>query len=99
MTCKLLGPLFIGQLTYGSRRYVHLGFRAPKELLARDRLRAIWAIERVRHPLLSARIVTGSDVGIVEYEYDRPGSAKDALEKAGEELDVKESTKEGTSNN
>ncbi|KAF8600440.1 hypothetical protein BDV93DRAFT_538724 [Ceratobasidium sp. AG-I] len=74
--------------------YVHLGFRAPKELLERDRLQAIWAIERARHPLLSARIVPGSDVGFAEFEYSRPGSAKEALGRAGEELDVRQGSKD-----
>jgi hypothetical protein len=36
-------------------RYLHLGFNAPQYLLKRDRVRAVWAILRLRHPLLSSK--------------------------------------------
>ena len=36
------------------RRYLHLGFNAPAHLVSRPRVRSVWAILRLRHPLLSA---------------------------------------------
>jgi hypothetical protein len=37
-------------------RYLHLGFRAPTHLMARERVRVVWAILRQRHPLLAATV-------------------------------------------
>ena len=37
-------------------RYLHLGFRAPEHLMERSRVSLVWAILRVRHPLLAARV-------------------------------------------
>ena len=37
-----------------SFRYLHLGFKAPERLVTRARVRAVWAILRLRHPLLAA---------------------------------------------
>ena len=42
------GYSFLGE------RYLHLGFNAPEHLVTRERVRAVWAILRLRHPLLAA---------------------------------------------
>jgi len=39
------------------RRYLHLGFLAPEHLVRRARVRMVWAILRVRHPLLASKVV------------------------------------------
>lgn len=38
-------------------RYLHLGFRAPEDLVKRSRVALVWAILRLRHPLLASRVV------------------------------------------
>jgi len=37
-------------------RYLHIGFRAPPELVERERVRSVWTILRIRHPLLASKI-------------------------------------------
>jgi len=34
--------------------YLHLGFRAAEDMVDRSRIRAVWALLRLRHPLLAA---------------------------------------------
>jgi hypothetical protein len=41
-------------------RYLHLGFKAPKSRMLRRRVRAVWAILRMRHPLLVSKVVMRS---------------------------------------
>jgi hypothetical protein len=41
-------------------RYLHLGFKAPKSRTLRRRVRAVWAILRMRHPLLASKVVMRS---------------------------------------
>jgi hypothetical protein len=41
-------------------RYLHLGFKAPKSRMLRRRVRAVWAILRMRHPLLASKVVMRS---------------------------------------
>ncbi|KAG8734159.1 hypothetical protein FRC10_011926 [Ceratobasidium sp. 414] len=81
-------------LTWIYARYLHLGFRAPAHLLDPTRLATIWAIQRAKHPLLAAGLVTGSDVGTVQFEYTRPNSVEAAITMARSELDVGESSKD-----
>ena len=38
-------------------RYLHIAFDAPLRLLHHARVRLVWAILRLRHPLLSAEVV------------------------------------------
>lgn len=42
-------------LTIIPRRYLHLGFKAKAAVAKRSRVCAVWAILRLRHPLLCAR--------------------------------------------
>ena len=37
-------------------RYLHLGFRAPSHLVERSHVSLVWAIMRVRHPLLASKV-------------------------------------------
>lgn len=37
-------------------RYLHLGFKAPERLCRKARVRAVWAIMRMRHPLLASKV-------------------------------------------
>ena len=37
-------------------RYLHLGFRSPERILVWRRVRAVWAVLRMRHPLLASRV-------------------------------------------
>ncbi|QRV78000.1 hypothetical protein RhiJN_06015 [Ceratobasidium sp. AG-Ba] len=73
--------------------YLHLGFRAPPSVVSPDRLAAVWAIQRARHPLLAARIVSES-VEDVRFEYARAASATDAINDAQHQMDVRTSTKD-----
>lgn len=43
-------------LTACSYRYLHLGFKAPARLVRRSRVCTVWAILRIRHPMLCARV-------------------------------------------
>ncbi|KAG9082585.1 hypothetical protein FS749_006742, partial [Ceratobasidium sp. UAMH 11750] len=74
--------------------YLHLGFRAPGHLLDPARLSAVWAIQRARHPLLAARLGTGSDVGTFHFAYARPSSVEEAMTMARGELDIREGSKD-----
>lgn len=44
-------------LTPPDDRYLHLGFTSPKHLVLRARVRTVWAILRMRHPLLASKVV------------------------------------------
>lgn len=37
-------------------RYLHLGFRSPTHLVERGRVSLVWAIMRLRHPLLASKV-------------------------------------------
>jgi hypothetical protein len=39
------------------RRYLHLGFIAPEHVVRRARVRLVWAILRIRHPLLASKVL------------------------------------------
>ncbi|KAI0706097.1 hypothetical protein BC835DRAFT_1260804 [Cytidiella melzeri] len=61
--------------------YLHLGFRASKHTADRSRVRAIWAILRLRHPLLAANVrMHGYDD--VRFVYKAPSSSHDLLDDA-----------------
>ncbi|PIL31758.1 hypothetical protein GSI_06462 [Ganoderma sinense ZZ0214-1] len=58
--------------------YLHLGFKANASVAKRSRVCAVWAILRLRHPLLCARAEM-HDYDDVRFVYDAPSSAEDAL--------------------
>lgn len=37
-------------------RYLHLGFRAPSHLVEQSRVSLVWAIMRLRHPILASKV-------------------------------------------
>ena len=41
-------------------RYLHIGFNAPEHLVERARVRLVWGILRVRHPLLACTVTMHS---------------------------------------
>lgn len=53
-----MDPLVLVVYSYVVRngRYLHLGFRASGYLVRRSRVSLVWAILRVRHPLLASKI-------------------------------------------
>ena len=50
------------------RRYLHLGFKAPERIAKRSRVCTVWAILRLRHPMLCARAEL-YDYGDVRFMY------------------------------
>ncbi|CAE6470327.1 unnamed protein product [Rhizoctonia solani] len=74
--------------------YLHLGFRAPPELISPRRVHAIWAIQRLRHPLLASRISTGPDVSCARFEYDAPATVDEAIQLAAGESSFTPSSKD-----
>ncbi|KAH7322044.1 hypothetical protein B0J17DRAFT_723724 [Rhizoctonia solani] len=65
--------------------YLHLGFHAPLELVTPSRVHAIWAAQRLKHPLLASRITPGLDVSSVRFEHTVPASVEEAIQLAAEE--------------
>ncbi|KIK97547.1 hypothetical protein PAXRUDRAFT_763851 [Paxillus rubicundulus Ve08.2h10] len=58
--------------------YLHLGFDAPEQLVHRARVHTVWAILRVRHPLLASKVVI-RNYDDVRFIYTPPQSPEDAL--------------------
>jgi hypothetical protein len=73
--------------------YLHLGFRASAQLVQRTRVRAVWAILRVRHPLLASKVVM-RDYDAVSFVYTSPRSSDEALMIADENLEYRSATKD-----
>ncbi|QRW20465.1 hypothetical protein RhiXN_09440 [Rhizoctonia solani] len=72
--------------------YLHLGFQAPPELISPQRVHAIWAVQRLRHPLLASR-VNAPDASCARFEYDIPATVDEALRLAAEESSLTSSSK------
>lgn len=51
-----VSALFGGVQPLKSARYLHLGCRAPPCLVERQRVASVWAVMRIRHPLLGAKV-------------------------------------------
>jgi len=75
-------------------RYLHLGFTAPERLVTRARVCTVWAILRLRHPLLACKI-SMNDYDDVRFVYHPPKSAEDAFAEAGKQMDCTSQTKDG----
>ncbi|TFK56647.1 hypothetical protein OE88DRAFT_1640541 [Heliocybe sulcata] len=70
--------------------YLHLGFKAPEHLATRARVSTVWAIMRVRHPLLAARVEMQEGVyDDIRFVYTPPTSVEDALLDASENLEYR----------
>ncbi|KZT02437.1 uncharacterized protein LAESUDRAFT_738728 [Laetiporus sulphureus 93-53] len=68
--------------------YLHIGFNAPEHLVRRARVCTVWAILRLRHPLLAARAEM-HDYDDVRFVYDAPSSPENAFSGADENLDFR----------
>ncbi|KAI3622817.1 hypothetical protein WG66_015716 [Moniliophthora roreri] len=65
--------------------YLHLGFHAPEHIARRSRVSLVWAILRLRHPLL-ASAVSMKNYDDIKFVYECPSSVEDALERANDNL-------------
>ncbi|KAL6310142.1 hypothetical protein BKA93DRAFT_722468 [Sparassis latifolia] len=68
--------------------YLHLGFHAPARLTRRARVRAVWGILRLRHPLLAAQVQM-HDYDDVRFIYSAPSSPDDVLTDADATLEYR----------
>ncbi|KAI9460527.1 hypothetical protein BJY52DRAFT_1203761 [Lactarius psammicola] len=77
--------------------YLHLGFKSPERIMVWGRVRAAWAILRMRHPLLASRVVM-RDYDDVRFVYTPPLSPEQALAEAGGQLEYRHQTKDDDDN-
>lgn len=73
--------------------YLHIGFNAPDRLMERARVRLVWGILRVRHPLLACT-VTMHSYEDVRFVYTPPLTFQDVLTDADRNLEYKSVTKD-----
>ncbi|KAF9245806.1 hypothetical protein BU15DRAFT_40570 [Melanogaster broomeanus] len=73
--------------------YLHLGFDAPEQLVRRARVRAVWAILRVRHPLLASKVIA-HNYEDVRFMYTPPLSPEDALLDAETNIEHRDASKD-----
>ncbi|KAI8990453.1 hypothetical protein BD414DRAFT_483694 [Trametes punicea] len=73
--------------------YLHLGFKAPQRVTRRARVSTVWAILRLRHPLLCARAEM-HDYDDVRFIYVAPESAEDAYRDADSNLEYRSQAKD-----
>ncbi|KAH8099348.1 hypothetical protein BXZ70DRAFT_1000890 [Cristinia sonorae] len=73
--------------------YLHLGFRAADNFVAPARVRAVWAILRLRHPLLCASVQM-HDYDDIRFVYDAPVSPEDLLRDADANIEYRTQTKD-----
>ncbi|KAF8899028.1 hypothetical protein BD779DRAFT_1607630 [Infundibulicybe gibba] len=74
--------------------YLHLGCRAPAHLVQNYRVGLVWAILRLRHPLLASQVKM-HDHADVKFVYTLPQSVEDALNNAGLALEYRAQSKDG----
>ncbi|KAI0785040.1 hypothetical protein C8Q75DRAFT_723299 [Abortiporus biennis] len=68
--------------------YLHLGFSAPDHVVSRSRVRTVWAILRMRHPLLAAHAEM-HDYDDVRFVYTVPRSTNELLSNADANLEYR----------
>ncbi|PPQ78049.1 hypothetical protein CVT25_015594 [Psilocybe cyanescens] len=73
--------------------YLHLGCRAPSYLIERRRVSLVWAIMRVRHPLLASKVKMANYDDIV-FAYDAPQSPNQAIRDANQALEYRSQSKD-----
>ncbi|KAI6163872.1 hypothetical protein EDD17DRAFT_1475849 [Pisolithus thermaeus] len=73
--------------------YLHIGFDAPAHLVQRPRVRLVWAILRMQHPLLSCSVAMHSYED-VRFVYTPPLTPQDALDDADNNLEYKPVSKD-----
>ncbi|TFK36994.1 hypothetical protein BDQ12DRAFT_736718 [Crucibulum laeve] len=72
--------------------YLHLGCHGPIALVERPRICLIWAVLRLRHPLLASKIEM-RDYNDIKFIYDTPQSVEAVL--ADADANLEQSTKNG----
>ncbi|EJD40848.1 hypothetical protein AURDEDRAFT_69593 [Auricularia subglabra TFB-10046 SS5] len=73
--------------------FVHIGFHAPPALFTLERVSAVWAILRTRHPLLGARIDPRS-YDDVRFMYSPPKSPDAAIQSAQDNMEFRIQSKD-----
>ncbi|KAH7916416.1 hypothetical protein BJ138DRAFT_1121796 [Hygrophoropsis aurantiaca] len=73
--------------------YLHLGFDAPEHMIQCARVRVVWAILRIRHPLLASKVIM-HDYDDVRFVFTPPQSPEDALINADYNLEYKLASKD-----
>ncbi|TFK30927.1 hypothetical protein FA15DRAFT_662997 [Coprinopsis marcescibilis] len=73
--------------------YLHLGFRAPVDLVTSSRVRLIWAILRQRHPLLAAKVRMNGYEDIT-FEYQPIQIVDDSIAEAETALEFRTQNKD-----
>ncbi|KAG6814136.1 hypothetical protein H0H92_002131 [Tricholoma furcatifolium] len=73
--------------------YLHLGCYAPPHLVGRERVRLVWALLRIRHPLLASKIEMHS-YDDIRFVYAPPHSSENALDDAGNNMEYRVQTKD-----
>lgn len=73
--------------------YLHLGCNAPAHILELERIRLVWAILRIRHPLLASKVDMHS-YNDVKFVYVPPHSAENALSNAKNNVEYRTQTKD-----
>ncbi|KAI5897999.1 uncharacterized protein SCHCODRAFT_02610836 [Schizophyllum commune H4-8] len=73
--------------------YLHLGFHAPASLMRRSRVRLVWALLRLRHPLLASQ-VDMRDYEDIRFVYTPPPTLAAALGNADQALEYRAGDKD-----
>jgi len=73
--------------------YLHLGFRGPEHLVAPVRVRTVWAILRLRHPLLCASVEMHA-YDDVRFVYNAPTCPEDLLKDAETDIEYRSQNKD-----
>lgn len=73
--------------------YLHLGFKAPAHLVTPARIRTVWAILRLKHPLLASQVQM-HDYADIRFVYHAPRSPEDASKQAGKTIEYRSQSKD-----
>ncbi|KAF7311038.1 hypothetical protein HMN09_00647300 [Mycena chlorophos] len=73
--------------------YLHLGFHASRSTMLQLRVALVWAILRLRHPLLASKVEM-TDYTDIKFVYNPPDCASDALKDAAHAIEYRTQTKE-----
>ncbi|KDR73381.1 hypothetical protein GALMADRAFT_72818 [Galerina marginata CBS 339.88] len=73
--------------------YLHLGCHAPPHLVEHQRVSLVWAIMRIRHPLIASTVKMNSYEDIA-FVYNVPRSPNEAIIKAEQSLEYRSQSKD-----
>ncbi|KAF9041766.1 hypothetical protein BDZ89DRAFT_1109706 [Hymenopellis radicata] len=68
--------------------YLHLGFTAPPRLTSRSRVSLVWALLRLRHPILASHVIMHNYKDI-RFLYKGPASVQEAIDDANRNLEYR----------